>query len=339
MLILGIETSCDETASAVVEDGKRILSNIVASQMDIHSKYGGVVPELASRRHIQNIVPVIQQSLETAGVSLDNIDGIAVTQGPGLIGSLLIGISTAKALSYAKNLPIVGVNHIEGHIYSNFLENDDLERPFICLVVSGGHTNLMYVGAGKREYEKLGQTMDDAAGEAFDKVSRLLELGYPGGPIIDKLAKEGNAKAIPFPRPYVWNHNFNFSFSGLKTSVLNYLVKEKSEGRSINVADVSASFQSAVIDVLVEKTLRSAESKGVKTVAMAGGVAANSGLRKRFTERCQEKGYKLCYPRPILCTDNAAMIAGIGYHLLNNQMISDSNMTLESDAVKEFFNF
>ncbi|HGE72558.1 TPA: tRNA (adenosine(37)-N6)-threonylcarbamoyltransferase complex transferase subunit TsaD [Candidatus Poribacteria bacterium] len=337
MLILGIETSCDETASAVVEDGKKILSNIVASQMDIHSKYGGVVPELASRRHIQNIIPVIQQSLETAGISLDDVDGIAVTQGPGLIGSLLIGISTAKALSYTKNLPIVGVNHIEGHIYSNFLENDDIKPPFICLVVSGGHTDLVYVGEGKRNYEKLGQTMDDAAGEAFDKVSKLLELGYPGGPIIDRLAKEGNPKAIAFPRPYVWDHDFNFSFSGLKTSVLNYLLKEKSEGRIINVADVSASFQSAVVDVLVEKTLRSAQTKGINTVAVAGGVAANSGLRKRFMERCQEMGYKLYFPRPILCTDNAAMIAGIGYHLLkDNESNNSYNMTLESDAIKEF---
>ncbi len=334
MLILGIETSCDETASAIVEDGKRILSNIVASQMDIHSKYGGVVPELASRKHIQNIVPVIQQSLETAKVSLDDVDGIAVTQGPGLIGSLLVGISIAKALSYTKNLPIVGVNHIEGHIYSNFLENNDLKPPFVCLVVSGGHTDLVYVGEGKRNYEKLGQTMDDAAGEAFDKVSKLLELGYPGGPIIDRLAKEGNPKAIAFPRPFVWDHNFNFSFSGLKTSVLNYLLKERSEGRAINVADVSASFQSAVVDVLVEKTLRSAQVKGVNTIAVAGGVAANTGLRKRFTERCQEIGYELFFPSPILCTDNAAMIAGIGYHLLKDN--SDSNMNLESDAVKDF---
>jgi len=340
MLILGIETSCDETASAVVEDGKRILSNVVASQMEVHSKYGGVVPELASRKHIQNIIPVILESLETAGVTLDDIDGIAVTQGPGLVGSLLMGISTAKALSYARNIPIVGVNHLEGHIYSNFLEHEELQPPFVSLVVSGGHTDLIYVGTGKREYEKLGQTMDDAAGEAFDKVSKLLDLGYPGGPIIDRISKEGNPKAIPFPRPYVWNHGLNFSFSGLKTSVLNYLLKEKKEGHEINVANVAASFQSVVVDVLVEKTLRAAEIKGVNTVTFAGGVAANSALRKRFTERCHEIGYKLYYPRLILCTDNAAMIAGIGYHLLNDSklMSNSSVMMLDSDAVREFIN-
>ena len=338
MLILGIETSCDETASSVVEGGKKILSNVIASQMDIHSKYGGVVPELASRRHIQNIIPVILESLETAKVTLDDIDGIAVTQGPGLVGSLLIGVSTAKALSYTKNLPIVGVNHLEGHIYSNFLEHEELQPPFVSLVVSGGHTDLVYVGTGKREYEKLGQTMDDAAGEAFDKVSKLLELGYPGGPIIDRISKEGNPKAISFPRPYVWNHNLNFSFSGLKTSVLNYLLKEKANGHEINVANVAASFQAAVVDVLVEKTLRATEIKNVNTVTIAGGVAANSALRQRFTERCQGVGYKLYYPRLILCTDNAAMIAGIGYHLLNgSKPTNNSNkMMLDSDAVKEF---
>ena len=341
MLILGIETSCDETASSVVEDGKKILSNVIASQMDIHSKYGGVVPELASRRHIQNIIPVILESLETAKVTLDDIDGIAVTQGPGLVGSLLIGVSTAKALSYTKNLPIVGVNHLEGHIYSNFLEHEELQPPFVSLVVSGGHTDLVYVGTGKREYEKLGQTMDDAAGEAFDKVGKLLELGYPGGPIIDKISKEGNPKAISFPRPYVWNHNLNFSFSGLKTSVLNYLLKEKANGHEINVANVAASFQAAVVDVLVEKTLRATEIKNVNTVTIAGGVAANSALRQRFTERCQGVGYKLYYPRLILCTDNAAMIAGIGYHLLNgSKPTNNSNkMMLDSDAVKEFVNY
>lgn len=340
MLILGIESSCDETASAVVEDGKKIISNVVASQMEIHSKYGGVVPEIASRHHIQNIIPVIQQSLDNASVTFDDIDGIAVTQGPGLVGSLLIGISTAKAISYTRDLPIVGINHIEGHIYSNFLVHDDLKPPFVSLVVSGGHTDLIYVGAGEREYEKLGQTMDDAAGEAFDKVAKLLELGYPGGPIIDRLSKEGNPKAVNFPRPYVWNHDLNFSFSGIKTSVLNYTIKEKSEGRSINVADVSASFQSAVIDVLVEKAIRAAEIKMVDTITLAGGVAANSGLRSRFTQRCQESGYKLFFPPLVLCTDNAAMIAGIGYHLLKNAKSSNdyNALMLSSDAIKEFTN-
>jgi N6-L-threonylcarbamoyladenine synthase len=340
MLILGIETSCDETASAVVENGRKIISNVVASQMEIHSKYGGVVPELASRHHLQNIIPVIQQSLENASVVLDDIDGIAVTQGPGLVGSLLIGISTAKAISYTKNLPIVGVNHVEGHIYSNFLVHEQLTTPFVSLVVSGGHTDLIYVGTGNREYEKLGQTMDDAAGEAFDKVARLLELGYPGGPIIDRLSKEGDPNAIKFPRPYVWNHALNFSFSGLKTSVLNYVLREKSEGNSINAVNVAASFQAAVVDVIVEKTIRAAEIKEVNTITLAGGVAANSALRLRFTQRCQEAGYKLFYPPLVLCTDNAAMIAGIGYHLLKEaKSLDDHNvLTLDSDAVREFAN-
>jgi N6-L-threonylcarbamoyladenine synthase len=310
MLILGIETSCDETAAAVVEDGKRMLSNIVASQIDVHSRFGGVVPELASRKHIQNIVPVISQALSCAGVTLDEVDGIAVTQGPGLVGSLLVGISVAKALAYARGLPIVGVNHLEGHIYSNFLEHSDLRPPFISLVVSGGHTDLVYVGPGKRQYQKLGQTMDDAAGEAFDKVAKLLELGYPGGPIIDKLSKKGDAEAIPFPRPVLKTHSLNFSFSGLKTAVLNYVLRQREEGHEINIADVAASFQAAVVDVLTEKTLRAAEMKKINVIVLGGGVAANSALRKQLAKRCQKLGYKLYYPtEAILCTDNAAMIA------------------------------
>lgn len=334
MLVLGIETSCDETAVAIVEDGKRILSNLVASQVDVHSKFGGVVPELASRKHIQNIVPLISQSLKDANVTLDEIDGIAVTQGPGLVGSLLVGISMAKAIAYAKGRPIVGVNHLEGHIYSNFLEHEDLEPPFISLVVSGGHTELFYVASKRREYEKLGQTMDDAAGEAFDKVAKLLGLGYPGGPIIDNLAKEGDPKAIPFPRPYVWDHSLNFSFSGLKTAVLNYFLRERD---NIILADVAASFQSAVVDVLTEKAIRAAEIKKVNKIALAGGVAANSALRKQLSLRCQKIGYKLYYPSPILCTDNAAMIAGVGYHILNAPLPDRvQGLSLSSDAVKRF---
>lgn len=335
MLVLGIETSCDETSASIVEDGKRILSNIVASQIDIHSKFGGVVPELASRKHIQNIIPVITEALSEANVSLDDIKGIAVTQGPGLVGSLLIGISTAKAISFTKGLPIVGVNHLEGHIYSNFLEHADLEPPFISLVVSGGHTDLIYIRNKEREYEKLGQTMDDAAGEAFDKVAKLLDLGYPGGPIIDKLSKEGNPKAIPFPRPYVWDHSLNFSFSGLKTAVLNYIVNAKKIGQNINPADVASSFQASVVDVLTEKAIKAAEVKKVNIITIAGGVAANSGLRKRMSERCQELGYKLYYPSPKLCTDNAAMIAGVGYLILKNSN-ADSDLELDSDAIKRF---
>jgi len=333
MLVLGIETSCDETAAAVVEDGKRMLSNVVASQIEVHSRFGGVVPELASRHHIQNIVPVILQALEDASITLDAVDGIAVTRGPGLVGSLLIGISVAKGLAYTRELPIVGVNHLEAHIYSNFLEHEDLKPPFVSLIVSGGHTDLVYVGAGDRQYEKLGQTMDDAAGEAFDKVAKLLELGYPGGPIIDRLSKEGNPEAIPFPRPVLREHSLNFSFSGLKTAVLNYVLKQREAGKVINNADVAASFQAAVVDVLTEKTLRAAEMKQIKVIALAGGVAANSALRRQLTLRCQELGYKLYYPKAaIMCTDNAAMIASVGYYLLSGG--EDYGLLLNADARK-----
>lgn len=333
MLVLGIETSCDETAAAVVENGKHILSNIVASQVDTHSRFGGVVPELASRKHIQNIVPVILEALSHANVTLDEVDGIAVTQGPGLVGSLLIGISAAKALAYTRKKPIVGVSHMEGHIYSNLLEHEELEPPFMSLVVSGGHTDLVYVAKGKRQYEKLGQTLDDAAGEAFDKVAKLLELGYPGGPIIDRLAKEGNPKAINFPRPVMREPHLNFSFSGLKTSVLNYVSGERKAGREINSADVAASFQAAVVDVLTAKALRAAEMKKTNVITIAGGVAANSALRKQLTERCQELGYKLYYPdNIIMCTDNAAMIAGTAYYLLSEG--EDYGLSLNADARK-----
>jgi N6-L-threonylcarbamoyladenine synthase len=332
MLVLGIETSCDETAVAVVENGRDILSNIVASQTNIHSRFGGVVPELASRKHIQNIIPVLLQALSSAHVTLDDINGIAVTQGPGLVGSLLIGISVAKSLGYTRELPVVGVNHIEGHIYSNYLEHGDLKPPFIALVVSGGHTNLLYVGPG-RQYEKLGQTMDDAAGEAFDKVAKLLELGYPGGPIIDRLSKEGDPEAIPFPRPVMNEHFLNFSFSGLKTAVLNYVMREKESGNTINPAHVAASFQAAVVDVLTEKSLRAAEMKGLDIIAVSGGVAANSALREQLTRRCNELGYSLYYPAStILCTDNAAMIAAVGYDLLSES--KDFCLLLNADASK-----
>ncbi len=333
MLVLGIETSCDETAAAVVEDGQRMLSNVVSSQVKIHSRFGGVVPELASREHIQNIVPVVLQALADASITLDEVDGIAVTQGPGLVGSLLIGISVAKALAYTKGLPIVGVNHLEGHIYSNFLEHKALKPPFISLVVSGGHTDLVYVGVGKRQYEKLGQTLDDAAGEAFDKVAKLLELGYPGGPIIDKLSEEGDPEAIPFPRPMLRDPSLNFSFSGLKTSVLNYVLREREQGHTINPADVAASFQAAVVDVLTKKTLRAAEMKKLKVITLAGGVAANTALRKRLTQRCQELGYEFyCPGSAIMCTDNASMIASVGYYLLDES--GDHGLSLNADARK-----
>ena len=333
MLVLGIETSCDETAAAVVEDGKRILSNIVASQVEVHSRFGGVVPELASRKHIQNIAPVVLESLSRAGITLDDVDGIAVTQGPGLVGSLLIGISAAKALAYTRGIPIVGVSHLEGHIYSNLLEHAELKPPFISLVVSGGHTDLVHVGSGKRQYEKLGQTMDDAAGEAFDKVAKLLGLGYPGGPIIDKLSKEGDPEAIRFPRPVLREHSLNFSFSGLKTAVLNYVLREREAGNAINAADVAASFQAAVVDVLTEKTVRAAQMKNLEVIALAGGVAANSALRRQLTQRCQVLGYKLYYPAAaIMCTDNAAMIAGAAHYLLSEG--EDYGLSLNADARK-----
>ena len=333
MLVLGIETSCDETAAAVVEDGKRILSNTIASQVEVHSRFGGVVPELASRKHIQNIVPVILEALSSAGITLDDVDGIAVTQGPGLVGSLLIGISAAKALAYTRGVPIVGVSHLEGHIYSNLLEHEDLKPPFISLVVSGGHTDLVHVDIGKRQYEKLGQTMDDAAGEAFDKVAKLLGLGYPGGPIIDKISREGDPEAIRFPRPVLREHSLNFSFSGLKTAVLNYVLREREAGNTINAANVAASFQAAVVDVLTEKTVHAAQMKNLKVIALAGGVAANSALRRQLTQRCQELGYKLYYPAAaIMCTDNAAMIAGTAYYLLSEG--ENYGLSLNADARK-----
>jgi N6-L-threonylcarbamoyladenine synthase len=328
MLVLGIETSCDETAAAVVEDGRRMLSSIVASQIDIHSRFGGVVPELASRKHIQNILPVILQALEDAAITLEQVDGIAVTQGPGLVGSLLIGISVAKALAYTRDLPIVGVNHLEGHLYSNFLEHKELEPPFVSLIVSGGHTDLVYVGPGKRQYDKLGQTMDDAAGEAFDKVAKLLELGYPGGPIIDKLSEHGDPEAINFPRPMLRDSSLDFSFSGLKTAVLYYVSSEN----TIDPADTAASFQAAVVDVLTEKALRAAEIKKTRVIAVSGGVAANSALRRRLEQRCQELGYRLYYPAPNLCTDNAAMIASVGYDLLSEG--ENLGLSLNTDAFK-----
>jgi N6-L-threonylcarbamoyladenine synthase len=272
------------------------------------------------------------QALADADITLDEVDGVAVTQGPGLVGSLLIGISVAKSLAYTRELPIVGVNHLEGHIYSNFLEHDDLTPPFLSLIVSGGHTDLVYVGPGKREYERLGQTMDDAAGEAFDKVAKLLELGYPGGPIIDRLSEKGDAEAAPFPRPMLKEPSLNFSFSGLKTAVLYHVSRETEEGRTINPADIAASFQAAVVDVLTEKTLCAAEMKKAEVIAIGGGVAANRALRRQLTRRCQEMGYKLYYPSMKLCTDNAAMIASVGYDLLSEG--ENYGLSLNTDAFK-----
>ncbi len=312
-LILGIETSCDETSAAVVKNGREVLSNIISSQIDLHKRYGGVVPEIASRKHIENINPVIQHALDEAEVTLDDIEAIAVTYGPGLVGALLVGLSTAKALAFACNKPLVGVHHIEGHIAANYLEHHELAPPFICLVVSGGHSHIVHV-KDYQSFEILGQTRDDAAGEAFDKVARVLGLGYPGGPLIDKLAREGNKEAIKFPRVNFQDGSLDFSFSGVKTSVLNYINKLEQKGEEVHKADVAASFQQAVVEVLVDKCIIAADNVDNKLIVLAGGVAANSALRELIKQKAEEQSKKVCYPSPILCTDNAAMIACAGYY-------------------------
>ncbi|MFO7569714.1 MAG: tRNA (adenosine(37)-N6)-threonylcarbamoyltransferase complex transferase subunit TsaD [Smithellaceae bacterium] len=314
MLVLGIESSCDETAAAVVCDGK-LLSNVIASQIKDHEKYGGVVPEIASRKHIEAISHVISRALADAGVSMHNLSGIAVTRGPGLVGSLLIGLSTAKALSYGLGVPFVGVNHIEGHIMAVFLEEKKPQFPFIALVVSGGHTHVFLVKT-HHDFQLLGQTRDDAAGEAFDKAAKLLNLGYPGGVVIDKMAKTGNPEALHFPR--AMKDSLDFSFSGLKTSLLVMLKKRGSNFTDEELPDVVASYQEAIIDVLVEKTIRAAREHQMGQVVVSGGVAANSRLRQRFSEAAQKAGIELFIPPMILCTDNAAMIAVLGEIMLKN---------------------
>lgn len=312
-LILAIESSCDETAASVVKNGREVLSNIISSQIELHKLYGGVVPEIASRKHIEKINQVIEEALAVSGKTLSDMDAIAVTYGPGLVGALLVGVAEAKAISYAANLPLVGVHHIEGHISANFIENKDLEPPFICLVVSGGHTHLVRV-KDYGEYEILGRTRDDAAGEAFDKVARAIGLGYPGGPKIDKLAKEGNAGAIHFPKAKIEDAPYDFSFSGLKSAVLNYLNGCKMKGEEIVEADVAASFQKAVVDVLVEHAILAVKESGMDKLAIAGGVASNGSLRKAMEEACAENHIKFYRPSPIFCTDNAAMIGAAGYY-------------------------
>ncbi|GKU23188.1 tRNA (adenosine(37)-N6)-threonylcarbamoyltransferase complex transferase subunit TsaD [Clostridium folliculivorans] len=311
-LILAIESSCDETAAAVVADGREVLSNIISSQIDIHTKFGGVVPEVASRKHIEAINSVVEEALEVAKVTLDDIDAIGVTYGPGLVGALLVGVQYAKGLAYSLNKPLIGVNHIEGHICANFIEHKDLKPPFVCLVVSGGHTFIVHVqDFGK--FEVIGQTRDDAAGEAYDKVARAIGLGYPGGPKIDKLAKEGNPQAISFPRANFHDNSLDFSFSGVKSAVLNYLNKMDMTGQEVNKADVAASFQQAVIDVLTENVIETCKRKDVDKIAIAGGVASNSALRRELTENAGRKGIKVLFPAPVLCTDNAAMIGSAAY--------------------------
>lgn len=311
--ILAIETSCDETAAAVVKNGREVLSNVIFSQIDLHTLYGGVVPEIASRKHIEKINQVIEEALDSAKVTLNEIDAIAVTYGPGLVGALLVGVSAAKAVSFAAGIPLVGVHHIEGHISANFIENKDLEPPFVCLVASGGHSHLVIV-KDYGEYEIIGRTRDDAAGEAFDKVARAIGLGYPGGPKIDKLSKEGNPEAIPFPRAKVEDNFYDFSFSGLKSAVLNYLNSCEMKGEKVNTADVAASFQKAVIDVLVGHSIAAVKEYCYDKFAIAGGVASNSSLRSAFETECKKNGIAFFYPSPILCTDNAAMIGTAGYY-------------------------
>ena len=313
VLILAIESSCDETAAAVVKNGREVLSNVINTQIAIHTEYGGVVPEIASRKHIENINPVIRKALEDAGVTLDDIDAIGVTYGPGLVGALLVGVAEAKAIAFAKNKPLVGVHHIEGHISANYVENKELEPPFVALVVSGGHTHLVKVN-DYGEYEIVGRTRDDAAGEAFDKVARAIGLGYPGGPKIDKLAKEGNPDAIEFPRAHVDDAPYDFSFSGIKSSVLNYINSAEMKGETINRADVAASFQKAVVDALVSRAVRLAKECGMDKLAIAGGVASNSALRAAIQEECTKNNIRFYSPSPILCTDNAAMIGAAAYY-------------------------
>ena len=313
VVVLGIESSCDETAAAVVVNGRNVRSNIISSQIALHTLYGGVVPEIASRKHIEKINQVIEEALKEAQMTLDDLDAIAVTYGPGLVGALLVGVAEAKAISYAKNIPLVGVHHIEGHISANYIENKDLEPPFLCLVVSGGHTHLVKVkDYGK--YEILGRTRDDAAGEAFDKVARAIGLGYPGGPKIEKIAHEGNPHAIEFPRAKIADGPYDFSFSGLKSAVLNYLNGCKMKGQEIVPADVAASFQQAVADTLIEHVLRAINEFKMDKFAIAGGVASNATLREGIRKACEEKGVAFYHPSPIFCTDNAAMIGAAGYY-------------------------
>ena len=315
--ILGIESSCDETAASVVRNGREVLSNVISSQIDLHKLYGGVVPEIASRKHIEKINQVIEEALSEAKCTLDDIDAVAVTYGPGLVGALLVGVAEAKAIAYARNLPLIGVHHIEGHISANYIENKELEPPFLCLVVSGGHTHLVCVeDYGK--YKILGKTKDDAAGEAFDKVARAIDLGYPGGPKIDKLAKEGDPNAIEFPRAHVGDSVYDFSFSGVKSAVLNYINGCKMKQIEYNRADIAASFQKAVTDVLVDHAMIGVENYGLKKLAIAGGVASNSALRAAMGQACQERGIEFYHPSPILCTDNAAMIGAAGYYDYKN---------------------
>jgi N6-L-threonylcarbamoyladenine synthase len=325
VFLLGVESSCDETSAAVVRNGRDILSNIIASQIDTHKAYGGVVPEIASRKHVEAVNEVIDEALLQSGVPKSGLDGIAVTYGPGLVGALLVGVSAAKAFAFGLSLPLIGIHHIEGHISANYIQHKDLVPPFVCLVVSGGHTQLVHV-KDYGCYEIIGQTRDDAAGEAFDKVARTLGLGYPGGPAVDRLARLGNPGAIAFPRVHLKDHPYDFSFSGLKTAVINYLHNMEQKGESFSAEDVAAGFQRAVVDVLVEKAVNCALSLEQNRIVMAGGVAANSALKQSMEQEAGRHGIRVLYPSPVLCTDNAAMIACAGYYQLKKGNISELSL-------------
>ncbi len=327
LVTLAIESSCDETSVAVLLDGREVLSNVIASQIKVHQVFGGVVPEIASRHHLDNVNRVADEAMKEAGITLDDVDLIGVTYGPGLVGALLIGLATAKAYAMATGKPLVGVHHIQGHICANYIEHKELEPPFMALVISGGHTNIVEV-TDYNECHVLGQTRDDAAGEAYDKVARVLGLGYPGGPKIDKIAKEGDPHAIEFKRVFLEKDSLDFSFSGIKTGVLNYVNSEKQAGREINVPDVAASFQQAVLEVIVKKTVGAAVEMKKDKIVLAGGVASNSALRAMMNEACEKEGIKLYYPSPVLCTDNAAMIGCAAYYKYKAGQVDD--LTLDA---------
>ncbi len=328
LTILAIESSCDETAAAVVRGGRNVLSNVISSQIDIHTVYGGVVPEIASRLHCEQINGVIRKALRNAGMSFDDIDVIAVTKGPGLVGALLVGVSEAKALAYALNKPLVGVNHIEGHIAANYITHKELKPPYVCLVVSGGHTHLVAV-RDYRSFELIGRTHDDAAGETFDKVARAVGLGYPGGPKVDKAAREGNIHAIEFPRGEVRDHPYDFTFSGLKSAVLNYINLANMKKESINVPDLCASFQESVTESLCVRTINCAKELGIKNVAIAGGVSSNSALRAKMQAECDKLGFNCYYPEPVYCTDNAAMIGSAAYYAYLDGVRDDESLNAD----------
>lgn len=328
MKILAFETSCDETSCAVIEDGRKILSNIISTQVPIHKKFGGVVPEIASRHHIEDVLPVAIEALTEASCDWKDIDVLAVTEGPGLVGALLVGVAAAKAAAWALDKPLIGVNHMEGHIFANFLQNPDLEPPFLALVVSGGHTMLVVV-RDYNTFELLGETRDDAVGEAFDKIARIMGYPYPGGPHIDRLAKQGNPHAIPFPTPLHKEHSFDFSFSGLKSAVINYLHTKEMKKETVSNEDVAASFQYTVVNTLVTKAMEAMEKTKLTTIVLAGGVAANSGLREELKKECDKRNFRMSYPDSILCTDNGAMIGCRAYYMA--QIGDYANLTLNAN--------